>query len=451
MVLFSNIEIKPSQGNPHSIIISRRLHESWNLTSYPFLTLKCGREKQIVESHPGEENGEAQLLFDPRLFHQFHLPAEPALLKLAFDPKSGQLELGPIIAVLTFLKNNTFDGPLVPYCKELARYCEKQHVLFYVFTLKDWRRGSVAGYMWRHYTWDRHELPMPHVIYNRIGQRNLEKLPATIRFFESLSEKHIHYFNAHFLDKREVHEKLSAYPELLPYLPETVFYDHRDSLEEMILRHDTIFLKPSDGRQGKHIFRIHNVHDHLELDYTTFNGEIERSFTDFNDLYEAIKSKIQQQPYMIQRGLTLLEYKQCPLDFRMLCNRGHTGEWKITSGIARVSSEDQFVSNLARGGSYHSIMDILNETFQKKHARQVRQLLSELALEVADVIAKETNGLFGELGVDLAIDQQGKPWIIEVNTKPSKDMDPDREPTVIRPSAKAVIDYGSMLSGFAKF
>lgn len=450
MVLISDVEIKPSTGHSDVIEISRKLYDLWNLRSYPNLSLKCGRETQRVTIRPQKDFGTESLLCDTRLLQAFHLPAEPLPLKLAFDRTAAQLELGPIVSVLTLLKKNEFDGPLISYCKEMARYSEKHNILFYVFTLKDWRRSSVVGYLLRHHLWDRCELPRPHVIYNRIGQRKLERLPATTRFIENLAEKNIHFFNAHFLDKWQVHERLASHPELLPYLPETLMCDSQKLIEEMLLRHKSVFLKPTDGGQGKKIFRIHASDHSFELDHTSFNGEIERNYADFNRLFATIKSRIRSQKYIVQQGLELLEFKRRPLDFRMLCNRGKTGEWKMTSAIARVSSEGQFVSNLARGGSYHSIRHILEECFQPKHAKQVQKLLIELALEAAEVISQETTGCFAELGVDLAIDQDGKPWIIEVNTKPSKDLDPDREPAVVRPSARAIIDFSGKLSGFGK-
>lgn len=450
MAFVSNVMIQPSAGEPNRLFLSRRLYETWHLISFPYLILKCGTEKQLVNCVPGSRDDETKLTCDPRLLQQFHLPAEPIPLKLAFDPHTEELEIGPIIAVLTLIKKGTFDGALVPYCEELGRYSEKHHSLFYVFTLRDWRRESVVGYLRRHNQWDRHELPQPQAIHNRIGQRRLERLPATERFFESLAEKQIAIFNARYLDKWEIHEKLSSRAEFTPYLPETILHENKRSLNEMLKRHPSVFLKPAAGSQGKRIFRVHQKENRFELDYTTFSGGIERRYTKFDPLYLNIESRLRRQRYIIQQGLSLMEYGGRPLDFRILCNKGYTGKWKITSGVARVSSEEQFVSNLARGGASYSIREVLEDSFHEKAAKQIQQLLGELALEACEILSMETEGIYGELGVDLALDSQGKPWIIEVNTKPSKDLDPEREQTVIRPSAKAVIDYACFLAGFAK-
>ncbi|HET7577941.1 MAG TPA: YheC/YheD family protein [Bacillales bacterium] len=444
-----DVTIEPAAGDSGHIFLSQPLYNIWNLASSPYITLKCGTNQEQVGCVPGNYDDTVKLTCDPALLQKFHLPAAPLPLRISYDLQSEVLDIGPIIAILTLLRKSAFDGPLLAYCEELARYSEKQHVLFYVFTLKDWRQDNVIGYAWRHNHWDRREFPRPHVIHNRIGQRKLEQLQATGQFFDSLSENKIAIFNARFLDKWEVYEKLAVHPELAPYLPETVLFRDKHSLETMVQAHACIFLKPAAGSQGKRIFRIHRRADHFELDYSTFSHGIKRQYAALDELYTMIEGHLHRQRYIIQQGLPLIEHNGRPLDFRMLVNKGRSGDWKITSGVARVSSEEQFVSNLARGGAAYSVQTILEEVFPKKHALQIRKLFGELALEIANTLSLEAEGHYGELGVDLAIDQQGKPWMIEVNTKPSKDLDSDREPTVIRPSAKAVIQYGCFLAGFA--
>lgn len=88
-----------------------------------------------------------------------------------------------------------------------------------------------------------------------------------------------------------------------------------------------------------------------------------------------------------------------------------------------------------------SVNHVLSAQFDAKEMPQIRKHLKELALEVAMEIGAVSEGIFGELGIDLAIDKTGHPWIIEVNTKPSKNLDQPQSTRTIRPSAKAVILY----------
>lgn len=141
-----------------------------------------------------------------------------------------------------------------------------------------------------------------------------------------------------------------------------------------------------------------------------------------------------------------MTYNHRALDFRLLCNRNNQGSWKIASAVARVSGKEQFVSNIARGGELLSVDDVLLPFFNDKKAKELKHFLIELALEVAEIVGQEIHGIYGELGVDLAIDTNGHPWLIEVNTKPSKDLDSERKNLVIRPSARGIIEYASYLA-----
>jgi hypothetical protein len=47
----------------------------------------------------------------------------------------------------------------------------------------------------------------------------------------------------------------------------------------------------------------------------------------------------------------------------------------------------------------------------------------------------------------MAVSEDQKPWILEVNTKPSKNIEYSLNPS-IRPSAKAIIRYCYLISGY---
>ncbi len=75
--------------------------------------------------------------------------------------------------------------------------------------------------------------------------------------------------------------------------------------------------------------------------------------------------------------------------------------------------------------------------------------LRRAALEIASGIEKYVDGHFAELGVDLAIDRSGRIWLLEVNSKPSKD---DNSSTSggekIRPSVNKTVTYARYLAKF---
>ncbi|MNI54828.1 Endospore coat-associated protein YheD [compost metagenome] len=74
--------------------------------------------------------------------------------------------------------------------------------------------------------------------------------------------------------------------------------------------------------------------------------------------------------------------------------------------------------------------------------------LKTAALDIAQGIDKQLPSHFGELGIDLAVDTNGRIWLLEVNSKPSKNDNTPIGGGKIRPSVKQVIDYARYLSGF---
>lgn len=112
--------------------------------------------------------------------------------------------------------------------------------------------------------------------------------------------------------------------------------------------------------------------------------------------------------------------------------------WKITSIVTRVSKPGNFVSNLARGGDIYPSQQVLTQLYDSKTTRHILSLLKEIAIEICTQLSHPSE-LYAEFGIDLAIDQEGKPWIIEVNVKPSKQL--DSSASSVRPSTKALLDY----------
>jgi glutathione synthase/RimK-type ligase-like ATP-grasp enzyme len=132
------------------------------------------------------------------------------------------------------------------------------------------------------------------------------------------------------------------------------------------------------------------------------------------------------------------------MDFRALCHKNQHDLWEVTSLVARISAEEQFVSNIARGGQTTKPLSVLKPLFRKKMCNEIILQMKELSIEAATIISSHSDGITGELGVDIGVDQDGKVWLIEVNSKPSKNFE---EPAVkIRPSAKAIVRFCTKLA-----
>jgi glutathione synthase/RimK-type ligase-like ATP-grasp enzyme len=347
------------------------------------------------------------------------------------------------IAVMTEIfhtDSHVHFGSVHEFCKELAEYSKQRHLTLYVTSLSMYLENERAGYQWINGEWTKTEVPPAKVIYNRIHSRKTELTSLFERLIQKLEDEHVLMFNHRFLHKWEVHEYLRNHPYLHPYLPKTELFTKKQLLDDFLEQFPVVFIKPIYGSQGRHILRIEKTEGEFRLDYSTFMKDMMQQYPSTSALFAVLRERIKLAS-IIQQGIALQTMEGRPVDFRLSCHRIHDSEWRVTSAIARVAHQEQFVANLARGGEIVSIDTVLQQWYERNKAFQQKMLLKEIALETASVLANEADGLYGEFGIDLAIDQENKPWIIEVNTKPSKQTDMAMSNRLIRPSAKAIIDY----------
>jgi glutathione synthase/RimK-type ligase-like ATP-grasp enzyme len=294
-------------------------------------------------------------------------------------------------------------------------------------------------------------MPAPDVVYNRLTTRKQENLPTVQHFVKQIKQSYgSHVFNEKFLDKSEVFEALKKDGNLHKYLPESHSLRNFSMLRSMCSRHPVVFLKPVRGSLGKGIIRLVRVGpESWQASYATLSGTRKQTFESLNKLYASISAKMKSVQYLIQQGLTLIEIGGRPVDFRALSQKNAEGRWSVTSIVSRTAGTDHFVSNLARGGTLSRVRDAVAKSNLPLIYRADASLkLREAAIDIAKGIEERIPAEFGELGIDLALDTTGRVWLLEVNSKPSKNDNTPLTEGKIRPSVRMMIQYARYLSGF---
>ena len=438
------VPIKTFQNNKNRIKISHSLIHYWNADINKPLYIKAGAHifETIIEEGFITKD---EIFICEGLLQDLLLPVEERNFLAHFDRHSNTLTLGPIFGLLTEINENneTADTPhfrsIHKFCEELDQLTSDIGGFFYVFRLQDFSDDGIYGYYFQDGGWIKTQVPFPDVIYNRIHSRKLDSSKHFQVLKTKLLAKNIHLFNDQFLSKEKVANLLKEEDYLRPYLPETASLTE-NTLREMINRYPVLFLKPIHGSQGRNIIKLSSQNNGLLAELST--GSIKErgiEFSGFQPFFQWLQPFLKKRTYLVQQGIPLIKYKNNQLDFRILCQRNSHNSWKATSGVARVSANDQFVANIARGGQMIKPLRVLTSLSNRENAMQQLSLMKELAIEIASIISQKSDGLVGELGIDIGLDENGKPWIIEVNSKPSKNF--EEETSKIRPSAKALLEY----------
>lgn len=434
------------------IMLSESFMKQWKIPAYQSLHMRYGSYSQQVNVVPlPKQNG---IRISQATADKLGFISGTSLRAVH---KSESLLLGPLIGVL--ISRDYPDQPDKPFgkitmfCKELVDVSKAQGCSVCFFTPQhiDYSMTQLRAWVYDANGWYQTTLPIPNVINNRLLSRKSEN-QATVQHFmkEAKSRYNTKIFNEKFLDKTEVFDALKPDSNLTQYLPESHSLRSFNTLKTMCVRYPTVFLKPARGSLGKGIIRISRQSDNsFQAMHTTVNGTKRQSFNSLTKLYTSLAGKMKTNKYQLQQGLTLMENGGRPVDFRALVQKNATGKWSITSIVARTASTQHFVSNLARGGTLSTVKEAVAKSNLASSAKQdLFRKLQHASLDIAQGIESHIPAHFGELGVDLAVDQQGHVWLLEVNSKPSKNDNTPLKEQKIRPSVRKMVDYCRYLTGF---
>jgi len=377
-------------------------------------------------------------------------------LRLQYRPSTRTLSLGPIIGVLISRDypsqpDKPF-GSITLFCRELVDACRSQGAFVYFFTpagIGD-KSGGVEGWVYQG-GWRQATLPAPDVVNNRLTSRKLENKSSVQHFLNEIKQRYgAQVFNEKFLDKSEVFEALRHESAVQRYLPESHSLTNYATFKNMCSRYDSVFLKPVRGSLGKGIIRLSRTGlEGWTAAFTTSLGTRKQVYPNLQKLYSAISGKMKSVRYQIQQGLTLIENGGRPVDFRALTQKNMSGKWVVTSVVGRIAGSQHYVSNLARGGTLSTVKEAVARSNMAPSARKVVSArLHRAALDISKGVDEHIPAHFGELGVDLALDTSGRVWLLEVNSKPSKNDNTPLNEGKIRPSVRMMIQYARYLSGF---
>ncbi|WP_219836002.1 YheC/YheD family protein [Paenibacillus sp. R14(2021)] len=445
--------ISPGILPDDAIMLGDAYLRQWKIPQGQPVTLKFGALRQYVKVVPVERFDGMRI--GQSLARKMGLLASTSL-RIRYRSESATLSLGPLIGVLISRddpeqRDRPF-GSITMFCKELVDACAAQGAHVYFFTPEHLKgnHNVIEGWVYAE-GWRKIPVPSPDVVNNRLTSRKLENRPNVQQYIHEVKVQYKSaVFNEKFLDKAEVFEALAKDPSLVRYLPESHVLRSFPMLKNMCNKYHTVFLKPVRGSLGKGIIRItRHDSDSYSAQYATVGGTRRQHFSSMLKLYGAISGKMKTVRYQIQQGLQLIDIVGRPVDFRALVQKNETGKWVLTSIVARTAGSHHFVSNLARGGTLSTVREAVGKSnLTGANSHDAPGKLQRAALDIAQGIDTFIPAHFGELGIDLALDTHGRVWLLEVNSKPSKNDNTPLQDGKIRPSVRNMIRYARHLAEF---
>lgn len=217
--------------------------------------------------------------------------------------------------------------------------------------------------------------------------------------------------------KWEKHKILLDEKSLKKYLPATYKYS-RERLQEMLEQHGVVYIKPEKGYGGKGIIRAEQLNG-TTVTYKCHRKKDIQQYETFNELSDAIEGhlKTHSGPFLIQKGIHMLRYKGVPFDLRVMVQISPSGKWEATGVIGRTAHPESAVTNVKSGGKPVPAETLLARHMSKEKRQFIRSI-KKLGVRCANQLQTKYPNL-KEIGVDIAVDSDHHPWILEVNTLPA--------------------------------
>ncbi len=299
--------------------------------------------------------------------------------------------------------------------------CSGIKPVLYLFTLEDIDSENlkIRGLFYNasQNRWSSEIFPFPHVLYMRKMPDHLDK--KAHHFLKLAAKMHIPLVNARSaFDKWELYRVLWASPEMRPHLPETRLYRGQESeISGMLNRYGKVYLKACRGSRGREVMQVSRLPGGA-LEYSYYDGRLFIKQTNNRCLQRIVAHFFGQEQVIIQQPIDLIGIADRKADLRAEMQRNGKGLLEIVGMPVRVGHARSPITTHAacyRFEDFFGHVLKLNQDTVAALEDKLRCLLGKIYL-----LLEKHYGPFGELGIDIGVDQNYHPWFIECNAQSAK-------------------------------
>lgn len=321
----------------------------------------------------------------------------------------------PITSVLFFLTKELSPVALIglllnkrqriPYYGTLSRKYGFQLMVFDAENIH-WPTATVTGLLLSRGQWYETRRALPAVIYNRCYPEDKQ----VIAQLETILGKGQVFNSTTLFDKWDVYKILHGFEKLQPILPNTKELVV-DELPELLAQ-GTWVLKPRLGQSGRGLYQLK-----LQGDFVVISSGMNLPLplpagTGISGVAAVLTGG---EPYIVQAYVPSAVYDGGLFDVRLVVQKDKHRAWVITGELSRLAEMGSFITNQFKA-ILHPREVLLSLGEKGRAAYKVMRRAALLSAEALD----GPLGHLGELCVDFMVDEDGHPWLVEVNGKPDK-------------------------------
>ncbi|GAB7388663.1 hypothetical protein BSNK01_25010 [Bacillaceae bacterium] len=354
-----------------------------------------------------------------------------------------------LLGILTAVKGGHFEEKR--FLAHLAREGESMGFAVFVFAPwdVDWERKQIQGYCFKKETkmWVKRAFPFPSLIYDRF---RVVKGEAFAEFLRFRRRSPVPFLNSRLGNKWNVYRILSAHGETGAWLPETRLFTGSKDVLELLEKYGTVYVKPVNGTGGRQILKVEREGSHYHL----YGRNWERRYVhhrrqSFHQLQKRlqlwVQPKKQKENYIVQQGVNLSLVPGHVSDVRILVQKDGSGRWQWTGMGTKIGPSRSVTSNLHGGGKAIDTSFFLRQHFSENRVEKILAELRRLASLVPPFL-ETVFGRLAEVGLDVGVDRKGCCWLLEINSKPGRDIFKQlQRPELYRVAVRRPLEYAQHL------
>lgn len=323
---------------------------------------------------------------------------------------------------------------------------QKAGVLAYVFSINDvdFRINAIFGWIKdRNGTWVRHEMPWPHILYDRGAPFDTGEKRKANRVKNLLRSTAIPINTTRALPKDLCYAVLRRYRDVYKLMPETVVDGLGQYLKYMTHKYRHVLAKPLDGQAAMGISRIWSGNRGRYGWESALTGEKVEDLNPFA-LRGKILGEAKNKRFLLQRQIDLLQIDGQRCDIRVLMCKGSQGKWQDVQNHVWLFNPDREDMWVRKNCVAFDLADCLQTIAPEKSKNLLSRILGAAYRIVGRLDANL--GSMGEIGLDFALDTKLGLWFLEANAMPDKDPEPCDPKEYPPKQFIAVYDYAKYIA-----